>query len=139
MLDASLIVKRLLRDAEREAHSREALALMDAVATGEIEVVQPPHWLAEVMAVMARLSPATLARDVPDLYALDFEVADGLALYQRAADLAVKLNQHLFDTLYHALALELPDCTLITADLRYLRKAHAHGRIVGLEGRQQAA
>lgn len=139
VLDASVIVKWLLRDAEREPQSSEALALMDAVAVGEIEVVQPPHWLAEVVAVMARLSPATLARDVSDLYALDFDVADGLALYQRAADLAVKLNQHLFDTLYHALALELPDCTLITADLRYLRKARAHGRIVGLDLWQQPA
>jgi predicted nucleic acid-binding protein len=138
VLDASVIVKWLLRDAEGKGQSSEALALMDAVAAGEIEVVQPPHWLAEVAAVMARLSPATLATDVPDLYALDFDVADSLALYQRAADLAVKLNQHLFDTLYHALALELPECTLITADLRYLRKAHPQGGVVGLERWQQA-
>ena len=132
-LDASVIVKWLLRDPKSEPRTAEALALMEAVAAGEVEVLQPPHWLAEVAAVMARLSPATLATDIPDLYALDFEVAESLAIYQRATDLAVELNQHEFDTLYHAVALETAGCALVTADLRYVRKAHAHGRIVGLE------
>jgi predicted nucleic acid-binding protein len=139
VLDASVIVKWLLRDARSEPHTAEALALMEAVAAGEVEVLQPPHWLAEVAAVMARLSPATLATDIPDLYALDFDVAESLAIYQRATDLAVELNQHVFDTLYHALALETAGCTLITADLRYLRKAHARGRIVGLADWRQTA
>lgn len=134
VLDASIIVKWLLRDPEREAGSGEAVALMDAVAAGEVEVVQPPHWLAEVAAVMARLSPATLGNDIPDLYALDFEVEESLTIYRRASALAVKTNQHLFDTLYHAVALETADCTLVTADERYRRAAHAHGKVVGLEG-----
>lgn len=133
VLDASVIVKWLLRDPAREAHTAEALALMEAVAGGQVEVIQPPHWLAEVVAVMARLSPATLEADIPDLCALDFEVADGLAVYQRATHLAVALNQHVFDTLYHAVALESAQCTLVTADGRYRRKAGSHGRIVGLE------
>ena len=88
---------------------------------------------------MARLSPATLATDIPDLFALDFDTADSLAVYQRATRLAVELNQHLFDTLYHAVALESAGCTLVTADLRYLRKAGAHGRIVALERWRDAA
>ncbi len=139
VLDASVIVKWLLRDPESEPHTAEALALMDAVAAGEVEVLQPPHWLAEVAAVMARLSPATLATDIPDLYALDFDVAESLAIYQRATALAVELNLHLFDTLYHAVALESPGCALITADLRYLRKAQTLGRIVGLADWRQTA
>ncbi|MGB7990857.1 MAG: type II toxin-antitoxin system VapC family toxin [Candidatus Methylophosphatis roskildensis] len=139
VLDASVIVKWLLRDPEREGQSAEARSLMQAVAAGEVEVLQPPHWLAEVAAVMARLSPGTLATDITDLYALDFEVAGSLAIYQRATDLAVKLNQHVFDTLYHAVALESADCTLVTADLRYLRTAREQGRIVGLEHWRQSA
>jgi len=133
VLDASVIVKWLLHDSESEADTSAALSLMDAVAAGDLEVLQPPHWLAEVAAVMARLSPTTLATDIADLFALDFDVADSLAIYQRATRLAIELNQHLFDTLYHAVALESAGCTLITADLRYFRKAHPYGRIAALE------
>jgi predicted nucleic acid-binding protein len=133
VLDASVIGKWLLRSPDDEPDTAEALALMDAVAAGQVEVLQPPHWLAEVVAVMARLSPATLAADIPDLYALDFDVAESLAIYRRAARLAIDLNQHLFDTLYHAVALESVGLTLVTADERYLRKARAVGRVVSLE------
>jgi predicted nucleic acid-binding protein len=133
VLDASVIVKWLLGDAESEPDTAAARSLLDAVASGEVEVLQPASLAGGVAVVMARLSPATLATDVPDLFALDFDVADSLAVYQRASRLAVELNQHLFDTLYHAVALDTAGCTLITADLRYLRKASAHGRIAGLE------
>lgn len=139
VLDASVIVKWMLRDPDSEPHTAEALALMEAVAAGEVEVLQPPHWLAEVAAVMARLSPATLATDIPDLYALDFDVVESLAIYQRATQLSVATNQHLFDTLYHAVALESSGCALITADLRYLRKASTLGRIVGLADWRETA
>jgi hypothetical protein len=46
--------------------------------------------------------------------------------------LASELKQHLFDTFYHAVALETPDTMLITADGRYLRAARAKGRIMDL-------
>jgi predicted nucleic acid-binding protein len=102
-------------------------------------VRQPPHWLAEVAAVMARLSPATLSADIRDLHALNFEVVDDVGVYQRAVRLAVELDQHVFDTLYHAVALESDRCTLITADRRYLRSAGARGRIAPLERWPEAA
>ena len=133
VLDASVIVKWLLSDPANERYTAETALLMDAVASGDISVLQPPHWLAEVTGAMARLSPTTLATDIPDLYALDFDVLESLAVYERAARLAVELNHHVFDTLYHAVALESTDCTLITADTRYRRKAASLGRILGVE------
>jgi predicted nucleic acid-binding protein len=139
VLDASVIVKWLLRDARRAPDTPAALLLMDTVADGDVQVLQPAHWLAEVAAVMARLSPTTVSSDVADLFALDFDVADSLAVYQSAARLAAALHQHLFDTLYHAVALEWPGYTLITADGRYLRKARSQGRIVALERWRDAA
>lgn len=139
VLDASVIVKWLLRSADSEPHTSAALSLMEAVAGGEVEVLQPPHWLAEVAAVMARLSPATVVSDTADLFALDFDIANDLAVYQRATRLAVELKEHVFDTLYHAVALESPACTLVTADLRYLRKAAARGRIAPLQHWRDAA
>jgi predicted nucleic acid-binding protein len=105
---------------------------MEAVGEGTVEVLQPPHWLAEVLAVMARLSPATLESDLADLYALQFDVAESLPIYERAGQLSVQLQQHVFDTLYHAVALETEGCALVTADARYLRQAAATGRIVEL-------
>ena len=84
-LDASVIVEWLLCDSEHEADTAAALSLMEAIADGDVEVLQPPHWLAEVSAVMARLSPPTLATDIPDLFALDFDVADSLAVTTAAS------------------------------------------------------
>ena len=53
-------------------------------------------------------------------------------VFTRAAQIAVETGQHLFDTLYHAVALAAESATLITADDRYLTKAASRGRIVAL-------
>ena len=53
-------------------------------------------------------------------------------MYQRAIELACQHNHHLFDTLYHAAALE-ESATLITADRRYYDKAKLAGHIMMLE------
>ena len=57
------------------------------------------------------------------------DVLDSVELYQRASRLAKSLDQHLFDTLYHAVALETPGAMLVTADERYYRKAASAGAI----------
>lgn len=46
--------------------------------------------------------------------------------------LAIDLKHHLFDTLYHAVALTHSDAVRVTADESYYRKARAMGRIVHL-------
>lgn len=50
VIDASVIIKWLFQDPEREADTEQATALMAAVARGDLSVVQPPHWLIEVAA-----------------------------------------------------------------------------------------
>ena len=52
--------------------------------------------------------------------------------YQRAIALALKLDHHLCDTLYHAVALE-EKAMLITADRKYYDKAGRMGSILMLE------
>ena len=47
---------------------------------------------------------------------------------RRAADLSIALNHHLFDTLYHAVALE-EGATLVTADAAYFGKAKDLGGV----------
>jgi predicted nucleic acid-binding protein len=90
------------------------------------------HWLAEVAAVAARLAPQTAVRDVEMLAALEFPTTDDPNIIRRATHLAIETNQHLFDTLYHAVALEHEDAVLLTADDRYYGKAERYGAIAAL-------
>ncbi len=105
---------------------------MRRVLTEGEEILQPVHWLAEVAAVLSRLSPKSAARDIEMLHALELPVRDDVTTYSRACQLAVDLNRHVFDTLYHAVALETDSAILVTADVRYARAARSVGRIVEL-------
>lgn len=131
VLDASVILKWLFADPAREELTFDATRLVAAAVSGRIAVVQPVHWLAEVGAVLARATPRTVERDIGLLTGLQFDVADGPLVMQRACRLAVDLKQHVFDTLYHAVAMER-DATLVSADKRYCRAAMRIGRIVYL-------
>jgi predicted nucleic acid-binding protein len=133
VLDASVILKWLIEDPEREADTDRAIALVESVIDGDLEVLEPPHWLIEVGAVLARLSPETAVEDVAWLSALELPIQADPLVFTRAAQIAVETGQHLFDTLYHAIALEAESSMLITADNRYLAKAASLGRIVALQ------
>jgi len=132
VVDASVVVKWLLQDPAREAGTDKATQLMDLIARGEQPVLQPAHWVVEVGAVLARESPSTAAGDVELLTALELPTTDDPRVLGRGVELAIELKQHLFDTYYHGVALENSDCTLVTADERYLRAARAKGSIMSL-------
>lgn len=134
VVDASVTVKWLLPEQPGETDGAEALALLDAVRNNQVQLVQPPHWLAEVGAVLARLDPVLAKPAVALLHALESPVKDEAEIYASGIDLAVELNHHLFDTLYHAVALSGFADTLITSDLRYFRKARRKGGICTLAG-----
>jgi predicted nucleic acid-binding protein len=132
VIDASVVIKWLLLDPEREAGTEKATQLMELVTNGEQPVLQPTHWLVEVGAVLARESPGTAVDDVGMLTALELPTTNELQVLRRGVELAMELKQHLFDSYYHGVALETPDCVLITADERYLRAARTKGNIVSL-------
>jgi predicted nucleic acid-binding protein len=132
VIDASVVIKWLLQDPEREAGTDKATQLMEMVIKGEEPVLQPTHWLIEVGAVLARESPATAADDVSMLNALELPTTDEPQVLRRGVELGIELKQHLFDTFYHAIALENQDGVLITADQRYLRAARTKGQIIDL-------
>jgi len=132
VLDASVVVKWIFTDRDRESHSLQALRILELIRASHLSVVQPPHWLAEVASVIARLEPKLAHQAVSLLYALEFPIVDRIEVYEKACDLAAVMGQHVFDTLYHAVALEEPGATLVTADERYYRKASTAGRIVRL-------
>lgn len=129
VLDASVLVKWVLQDDEREPDTAQALTLCESFREGHISLVQPPHWLAEVAAACVRLNPAIAAPATALLYAMDIPVRTNLEVYRHACELAAELDHHLFDTLYHAVALSLRDTTLVTADRRYYQKAKGKGAI----------
>ena len=132
VVDASVAIKWVVPFKSDEAGSGRALQILSRVRNGEITLYQPPHWFAEIAGVIVRLSPATIHDDIADLYEIKFQRIEGKALYVRACKLAQELDHHVFDTLYHAVALDVPDAVLITADERYYDKAHCLGQIVRL-------
>jgi len=132
VLHASVVLKWLLEDPAREPDTEKALAAIESVVSGGLEILQPAHWLAEVAAVAARLTPQTAVRDVEMLAALQFPTTDDPNVMRRATNLAIETNHHLFDTLYHAVALETEDALLVTADDRYYLKAERYGMIAAL-------
>ena len=134
VVDASVALKWFFRNDEGDIDA--ALAMLEAVDDARLTLLAPPHFVAEVGAVLARESPSTARRSVADLLDVEMDVlVDRVALarvVRRAVDLSMKLEHHLFDTLYHALALDVPGTVLVTADERYYRKAKRTGRIVRL-------
>lgn len=132
VLDASVILKWLIEDPLREPDTDKASSLIESIVEGELEILQPAHWLAEVAAVAARLIPSTAVREVQLMAALEFPTTDDPIVISRATEMAIQTRQHLFDTLYHAVALESGDAMLVTADDRYHAKAARYGRIAAL-------
>lgn len=132
VIDASVTVKWFIADSAEVANADHALRLLQLAQQGDAQFLEPPHWVSEVAAVLVRLAPKTVSRSVEALRALSFvNIAIDDNHYQRAITLALKLDHHLFDTLYHAIALE-ENATLITADKKYYDKARRLGSIAML-------
>jgi predicted nucleic acid-binding protein len=131
VIDASVVVKWIFPESEGEGDTEQALSLLAEVKAGRLNPLQPPHWLAEVGAVVTRLRPE-IADSVLDLLdAMELPVVNDLAVFKRASRISRDLDHHLFDTLYHAVAFEY-DLMLVSADGRYFRKARRLGQILPL-------
>jgi predicted nucleic acid-binding protein len=129
-LDASVTLKWYLRTPE-EADLSQAKALLLAIEADELTLIQPPHALAEVAAVLVRERPATAHDDLAEVARI-FEwgaSAGAWEIYLRAMELSKQLGHHVFDTLYHAVAFE-ENTILITANERYYNKASVLGNII---------
>lgn len=130
VIDASVSLKWLL-DPAQEADAASAQSLLRSIIDGTHTIVQPPHWLAEVLAVVAREEPAKIDAALARFDLLSAPLTTSPAIDRRAATISASLGHHLFDTLYHATALEL-GATLVTSDKRYLAKASGLGQVTDL-------
>ena len=133
VVDANVAVKWALPGQDGETHHEQALALLTDIQQGKGQVLQPPHWLAEVGAVLTRLAPKQAISMLQTFLAMELPIITEWNVYEQACRLAVELNHHLFDTLYHAVALHVPDTLFITADTQYFRKAAKLGHIIELK------
>jgi predicted nucleic acid-binding protein len=133
VVDASVAIKWLVPFRQGEADVDKALALFEQIARFDVTMIQPPHFIAEVMAVITRLEPGYAGDIFIAVNDLEMDLSEQPETYQTAIRLSVELNHHLFDTLYHAVALHAPDITLITADETYYRKAKGYGQILLLK------
>ena len=134
VIDASVSVKWFIDDEEDEQDVDIACGLLEQGNTGQCRFIQPSHWIGEVAAVLARRQPASAVRNIEDLLLFNFySVIGNPSVYRRAIALAQRLDHHLFDTLYHAAALE-ENIPFITADRQYFKKAQKLGNIVMLDG-----
>jgi predicted nucleic acid-binding protein len=129
VLDASVVVKWLLPERDSEEDVDRAERLLRQIQSSAVQVVQPCHWLAEAVAVVTRLSPETAEDDISDLVDLHFNELGSKDVYLKASELSHRLQHHLFDTLYHAVALTVGDAILLTADRKYFEKARPWGSI----------
>ena len=131
-VDTSVVIKWIFPERINEDHLPQALSLLKVIKQGGVKVAQPPHWLAEASAVIVRLQPKIAEEAVNLLSAMEFPVIDVLEVYQIACRLAERLDHHLFDTLYHAVALYTGNSQFITADEKYYKKAFKQGAILRL-------
>ena len=134
VVDASVAVKWFAEGdwALREGDIEPALEILKASTRGTMDFYQPPHFLAEVAAVVSRLNPDRAQQYCDNLAQLNITWAAPTVAYARAIELARQLDHHLFDTLYHAVALSVPGAVLVTADRRYFAKAQHLGQIAWL-------
>jgi predicted nucleic acid-binding protein len=129
VVDASVAVKWFLYGNPDEQHADLALRLLEQSVLGFLTMVQPDHFVAEVAAVLARLKPVDAPDDLIDFLDINYRTLSSPETYVTALDLALRYQHHLFDTLYHAVALHTPGAVLVTADERYYNKARPEGQI----------
>jgi predicted nucleic acid-binding protein len=129
VVDASVAIKWFVSMEPDEEHVDRALRILEQAAVGAARMVQPPHFIAEVAAVLARLKPDGVHDDMFDLLHLEQQTLATPETYATAVALAIRHQHHLFDTLYHAVALQTPGATLVTSDTRYFAKARTEGSI----------
>ncbi|MBV8803316.1 MAG: type II toxin-antitoxin system VapC family toxin [Gammaproteobacteria bacterium] len=132
VIDASVVIKWIFPNRDEEEHIPQALHLLRAIKQDSIKILQPPHWLAEAAAVIVRLEPKIAEEAINVLTNMDFSILDIPEIYQIACELSARFKHHLFDTLYHAVAMYSHNTQFITADDIYYKKTAKQGSIIRL-------
>jgi predicted nucleic acid-binding protein len=128
VVDASVSIKWFFPASAEEEYADKAVSLLRQVQSGQVTFVQPAHWLPEVVAVITRVRPEIAEQAIDYLSAMEVKVQQDADILKTASRLSLQFSHHLFDTLYHALAIQL-NAVFVTADEKYYRKAETMGCI----------
>jgi predicted nucleic acid-binding protein len=136
VVDASVGLKWVLA----EPGADRARALLEAVAHGEIRLLAPDVYVAEISNVLwkrsrlrGELSPDDAREALDRLLGSLPEIVPGAVLSSQALELAIAFGHPAYDCLYVALALRA-GCPLVTADRSLVRTfAPATGQVLHLD------
>jgi predicted nucleic acid-binding protein len=126
--DASVSIKWFFQASSEEQDTEQAVQMLRLVHSGEVTLVQPPHWLPEIIAVITRVRPEISEQAIDYLEAMEIKTHQDADILKTAARLSRQYSHHLFDTLYHALAIHL-NADFVTADDNYYRKVEMQRHI----------
>lgn len=129
--DASVILKWVLPPAD-EPDVRRALALRDAIATGNVRALVPSLWIYGVGNLLARERPDEASQLLDML--IRFSLADAPrspAWLDCVLRLTKRYGVTFYDAAYHAHAI-VEKGVLVTADERYVDRASAAGFVLRL-------
>jgi len=89
VIDASVAIKWLVPFRPDEADVDIALALFEQIARLEVLMIQPPHFIAEVMGVVTRLEPDYVDAIFAAVSNLEMTLSEHPEIYKTAIRLSV--------------------------------------------------
>jgi predicted nucleic acid-binding protein len=108
--------------------SAASLELLDYIHKKKVYVSQPWVWRAHVASIVVRKRGIDMRRVVDGLLDVEAREQNEPDVLRLAADLAVNLRADMFDTLYHAVAVDR-GIELVTANAEYAERAGHLGHI----------
>ena len=129
--DASVLLKWALRS-DDEPDRDLALALKTAWLDGRCDLVVPTLWVYEVGNVLGLKEPKVADQLLAAM--VDLQMTEVSPATYHPSILRLMRDHHVtfYDAAYHALAIER-DATMLTADVKYVRKAARAGHVQRLE------
>jgi predicted nucleic-acid-binding protein len=106
-----------------------ALELLEHIRKKKVYVSQPSVWRTHVVAMLLRKRRIDVRNVVETLLNVEAREQNGPDLLLLAAEIAVNLRADIFDTLYHAVAIDR-DLELITTNSDYASRAGHLGHIL---------
>ena len=129
--DASVILKWVLPFGE-EPDLGHALALRNAIASGQVRAIVPSLWFHEVGNTLARRQPDRAEHSLNALLRFDLESApQSPGWLDRVLDLTQRYGVTFYDAAYHAHAI-VERGVFVTADERYVTRAGEAGFVMRL-------
>ena len=128
VVDWSVCVKWFSPTRRRTRERTAALELLEQVHSKKMRLLQPSIWRTHVVARLPRKRGIAMHNAVEALFSLQSKELSNSHVLRNAADMASRLDADVFDTIYHALAIDR-GVELITANAAYVERARHLGYV----------